>query len=219
MSSTPPSLDSVVARLAAGEAVTIVCLGDSNTDNTGFTAGSKQWPELLHTALKMHYANIRVRVYNAGVSGDAVPEALARYERDVARLQPDLVIVCLGSNDSDRVSDADFRTGMNSLLDRINALPAACLLRTPTPVLEKRPQGHRIWTGDQPLVDKVLILRELARERALPLHDTFAQWHALEATGAWSIGAWMDDEVHTNAAGHRLVASQVGRFLGVDIWR
>ena len=64
------------ARLAAGEPTMLVALGDSNTCNTKFSAGAKQWPELLHERLKDHHRHQRVLLLNSGVSGDCVERVL-----------------------------------------------------------------------------------------------------------------------------------------------
>lgn len=201
------TLQAFLGRVRAKVPTLLLALGDSNTNNTGFTAGAKQWPELLHSRIKDACASQSLLLVNAGVSGDAVTEAEARYATDVYRFRPELVILCLGSNDANRLSDDAFRDGLGRLLDRLDRDGARVLLRTPTPVWERQPS--RIWPDDVKLRTKVEIIRRLADERALPFVDTYAWWCDLETRGDLVMERLMTDEVHTNAAGHALVEAQL----------
>lgn len=191
----------------------LVCLGDSNTCNTGFTQGAKQWPELLHSALKDAVATQNLVLVNAGVSGDTVEDALARFEHDVGRFRPGLCIVCLGSNDANRLDDRRFAAGLAAICDRLGAAGSRVLLRTPTPVWERKPS--RIWPDDHRLQAVVAVIRALAAERSLPLVDTYGMWQDAAAAGTLDIAGLMSDEVHTNAIGHRLVFRQLLPAFGL----
>jgi lysophospholipase L1-like esterase len=190
-------------------------LGDSNTCNTQFTRGGKQWPELLHSALKEAAGTQTLMLANAGVSGDTVQEALARFDHDVARVRPDLTIVCLGSNDANRLDDAVFAAGLGDMVDRLRTLGGQVVLRTPTPVWERKPS--RIWPGDDKLQSKVACIRALADARDLPLIDTYALWQEAARRGELHIAEVMSDEVHTDAVGHRLVFRQLLPAFGLPM--
>jgi lysophospholipase L1-like esterase len=207
------NLPAFFTALAAGERRWLCCLGDSNTNNTDFTRGGKQWPELVHTALKRAAKTQTLMLANAGVSGDTVDQALARFDHDVARIRPDLTIVCLGTNDGAKSTDAAYTAGMNTLIDRLLALGSQVVLRTPAVVWEMSPS--RIWPSDNRAwaYDRC---RAIADERGLPLIDTHARWCALEAAGRLPLPGLMADAIHTNAAGHRLVAGQILEAFGLS---
>src|SRR4051812_23712918 len=154
-------LQPFVAALKAKRHQVLIALGDSNTCNAQFTAGLKQWPELLHDQLRSQLGTQEITLVNAGISGDAVTEAAARLERDVLRHHPDLVIVCLGSNDAGRLSDGDFERGLDAILDRIAAQGAIYALRTPTPIVEMEPAPKHLWLGDDGLRAKNAIIRAI----------------------------------------------------------
>lgn len=194
-------------RVRAKQPTVLLALGDSNTSNTGFTAGAKQWPELLHSRLKEMCASQTLLLVNAGISGDAVTEVEARYATDVHRFRPELVVLCLGTNDANRLSDVAYRDGMSRLLDRLTSDGAQVLLRTPTPIWERSPS--RIWPEDDKLRAKVEIIQDLAEEWAVPFVDTYAWWRNLEARGELVMERMMCDEVHANAFGHALIEAQV----------
>ncbi len=193
----------------------LCALGDSNTCNTQFTCGGKQWPELLHSALKDAAGTQTLMLANAGVSGDSVHEALERFDHDVARVRPDLTIICLGSNDANRLDDAVFDAGLSTIVDRLQDLGGQVVLRTPTPVWERKPS--RIWPGDVKLQGKVARIRAIADARGLPLIDTYALWQEAGRRGELDIAEVMSDEVHTDAVGHRLVFRQLLPAFGLPM--
>jgi len=98
-----------VAR-APGQ-TTIVTLGDS------ITAGAPgdpaiAWPAVLGEHLRRNYPDVTWRIVNAGVYGDTAPLGYARFERDVAAVGPQLVLIAFGLNDCDPV-----RYGMDRWLE------------------------------------------------------------------------------------------------------
>ncbi len=202
-------------RLKAKEHVLLCALGDSNTCNTNFTAGAKQWPELLHSKLRDVYSTQTVLLVNSGVSGNAVNNVLDRFETDVARFRPDCTALCLGSNDANRLSDEAFETGMNECIDRILALDSLLLLRTPTPIMEYEPKPEHLWKDDVKLQSKIGIIRKIAEERECPFVDIYGLWHSLEAEGRLDILPLMHDAVHTNGAGHALVFEHIMQVFDI----
>lgn len=187
----------------------MVALGDSNTDNTHFTQGGKQWPELLHADLKQRYQTLRLGLYNAGISGDCVVRAVDRFETDVARFHPQLVFIVLGSNDANRLSDEQFATGLDRLIERSRALGATVFLRTPPPIWQRDRGFDRIWPDDHKLAAKVALIRAAADRWQIPFVDTYGLWREAGEAGRLRMRELMTDEVHLNAAGHRLVARQL----------
>ena len=174
-------LNPFIGRLKHKEPLLLCALGDSNTCNTNFTNGAKQWPELLHSKLKDMYQTQTLLLVNSGVSGDAVTQALSRFETDVSRFQPDCTILCLGSNDAGRLTDEEFKSGMDECIARILALGSLLLLRTPTPVMEYEPKPEHLWKDDVNLQSKIEIIRNIAEERVCPFVDIYGLWHSLEA--------------------------------------
>lgn len=203
------NLEPFIKGLADQQPQMLVALGDSNTDNAWFTGGAKQWPELLHTRLRQHYGCLRLQLVNAGICGNTVLSLLDRLKRDVLRVQPELVILCIGSNDANRLSDADYEDGLQRVLDLIAGCGSAVLVRTPTPIWQKDKGYNRIWPDDDKLRAKVGVIRKVADARALAFIDTYALWHEMEAEGRLDMHDLMTDAVHTNAAGHRLVYRQI----------
>jgi len=191
-------------RLQRKDHALLLALGDSNTCNTAFTHGAKQWPELLHSELRDRFGTQSVLLVNSGVSGDDCRNVLARLETDALRFRPQLTVLCLGANDR-RLTVEQFRSGMDGIIDRLEAAGSLVLLRTPTPIVEVEPPPKHLWTNDADLRERVAIIREIARLRALAFVDTYAQWWDFEAAGWLPVQSLMRDQVHSAALGHQLV--------------
>ena len=73
----------------------ILCYGDSNTD--GPDEGS--WPVRLQSVLQRSSGGVTYEVLNAGVAGYTSHQGLLRFRQQVARFQPDLILVSFGWND------------------------------------------------------------------------------------------------------------------------
>jgi lysophospholipase L1-like esterase len=133
----------------------------------------------------------------------------------VRRFGPDLAIVCLGSNDANGLSDEVFRDGLSRIIDQLDEMGTAILLRTPPPIMEVNPLPRHIWPDDERLQSKVAAVREVAAERELPFVDTYAIWHDAESARVLDMAMVMVDETHTNGAGHQRVAEELHPAFGL----
>ena len=81
---------------------TIVCFGDSITYGAGSSKG-KDYPSILSDMIKNDYAKknlfSKLKVINAGLSGDTTEGALKRIDKDVLSKDPYLVVIEFGGND------------------------------------------------------------------------------------------------------------------------
>lgn len=202
-------LEPFLRKLRGKSPALVVTLGDSNTCNAHYTAGAKQWPELLHAALKERFGYQDLLLVNAGICGDTILDGARRLERDVLRFRPDLTVVCFATNDAGRVDPATFRQELERVCRRLQTAGGAVLLRTTLPILERRPEPAHIWKADHDLQARLEQVRAVAREQGLAFFDTYAAWCEHEAAGRLDVGLLMADEVHSNAAGHRVVAEQL----------
>ncbi len=209
------ALATLIAKLRSKQLVVIVAIGDSNTCNSGFTAGAKQWPELLCTELCGHYQTQRVLLVNAGMCGDTVEGGNKRFESDVLRFAPTVTIITFGTNDSKRLTPERFGAELERMVERVTAAGSLAMIRTSPPVMELEPAPPHVWRDDGALRRLMDINREVAMRRGLPLVDTYLAWHELEERGELRIGTLMRDCVHPNALGHQLMARQTAAVFGL----
>lgn len=118
----------------------IVFAGDSVTDDgrkrpigEGMWEGTgKGFVRLIETFLTVDYPELLLRVVNMGNSGDTSAALSARWDSDVAALNPDWVVLCIGFNDVWRqfdspaqpdyaVSPEGYRDNLNAMADKTDA--------------------------------------------------------------------------------------------------
>ncbi|HIE96185.1 MAG: DUF2920 family protein [Fuerstiella sp.] len=193
-------LSDIAQRLATGQTTRIVCFGDSITGAYYHTGGVRAWCDMLGLALQQANPRANVEMINAGSSGHTTVNALARIDKDVIAKQPHLVVVMFGMNDVTRVSLADYRENLRSIIARCQDAGAAVLLCTPNSVYENpaRPNDR--------LAEFSGAVRQLADELSLSLVDCFAAWQQLRDDDPAEWMLLMSDTIHPNMNGHRIFA-------------
>jgi acyl-CoA thioesterase I len=88
----------IATRIGRRESLTIVAVGSSSTQGVGATTPDLSYPSRLEAELKERFPAVVIRVINRGKGGEDAPEELARLDRDVIALHPDLVIWQVGTN-------------------------------------------------------------------------------------------------------------------------
>src|SRR5690242_11650592 len=87
-----PAQPRIATRIDRRESLTVVAVGSSSTQGVGASAPDLSYPSRLEAELKERFPAIAIRVINRGKGGEDAPEELARLDRDVIALHPDLVI-------------------------------------------------------------------------------------------------------------------------------
>jgi lysophospholipase L1-like esterase/cephalosporin-C deacetylase-like acetyl esterase len=200
---SPPSVDAVLKRLAAGEPTRIVCFGDSITGAYYHTGGERAWCDMLGLALQRVYPQARLEMVNAGISGNTTAAGLARMEKDVLSRQPHLVVVMFGMNDIARLSLDEFIANLTTIIRCSHEAGPAVILCTPNAVYENpgRPLAKLAELSER--------VRKLAKEQNLLVADCFAETAVVKERDqlTWMLG--MSDEIHPNMNGHRKIAEVV----------
>ena len=171
----------------------VVFFGDSITQN----GVAVTWVAAHYRKM---FPNSNVRMFNVGISGGSVGAAHLYFDSWLAPLKPTHVVVGFGVNDAgaavfrkdakDKSAElkriesvaASFEKRYCSLLDRIEALGAKVILRTPTPYDEfsKGPTAAgktrvNAWAGRNDAQRRMAeSVRKIAAVRNLPLVDDFA---------------------------------------------
>ncbi|UVI30645.1 SGNH/GDSL hydrolase family protein [Paenibacillus spongiae] len=185
---------------ARARAVTYVAMGDSVTQGcmqAGVVEYENVYHQILRRAMERRYPETVVNVINSGVSGDGAEASRHRWERDVLMYKPDLVTICFGHNDAHGGRDGigPFARALADLVDRVTAeTEAEVLLMTPCMMMTKN--NVRVADIHKPLVPAFIRLaeegmlalyagaiRDLARERHIPLLDVYALWERMEQDG------------------------------------
>ena len=88
---------------------TLLCLGDSMPFGWGVEA-DLTYPEVLRRLLTDARPGEAWALHNAGVPGHSSHQLLLRARRQIPRLQPDIVVICVGTNDASPARKSDAQT-------------------------------------------------------------------------------------------------------------
>lgn len=173
----------------------ILAFGDSLTAGSGLPPGSG-YPEILQEELDARgYA---YRVVNAGVGGDTTGDGLARLNRAVG-LNPDIVILELGGNDGLRGIPVEVvQSNLDELVGAFKKVGAKVVLAGMT--LPRNFGADYISAFEK-------IYPALAAKNGVTLMPFFLEG------AAGHPDLMLDDGIHANQAGYRIVTTNLMKHL------
>ncbi|MDF2439689.1 MAG: acyl-CoA thioesterase [Abditibacteriota bacterium] len=194
----------------------VLFYGDSITDAgrnreaTGLAGLGHGYASLIAALLLARYPEWKLQFSNRGNSGNRIYDLEDRLESDVLALQPSVVSILIGINDTWRRYDsgvlsppdefkASYARILSTLRERTDARILIC-----EPFLLPIPDDRKAWRED--LDPRLTVCRELAREfntLYLPLDGLFAA-----ASTRAPLAYWLPDGVHPSLAGHAFIAEQ-----------
>ncbi|MFH1612445.1 MAG: GDSL-type esterase/lipase family protein [bacterium] len=187
----------------------LIFFGDSITaDSCGFVNIIKQlFFEISHLN--------KIKIINAGVSGDTTVHALKRIENDVISKNPNKVFLMLGVNDScirfsEQVQLVSLKYYCQNLTIICNLIKketnAKIILMTPTIVIGSLVK-HFVW---EKIIDEYAqTVKEIAKKEKLEMIDIFASFEKYKNKSK----LFIEDGVHPNILGHRVIAYEILSFL------
>ena len=194
--------EKTIARLAAGDAVCIVALGDSLT--YGWLA-EKGYMDFLQEMLKSAYPRAAINFVNRGIPGDTAEGGLRRLKEQVIDAQPDLVFVQFGLNDAfSGCPVAQYGSSVIRIIDRLQQEAAAEVLLLTSVALA---DPHENSMAGQYYERLELV----AQQSAVPIARVHAYWE--EKTGGNYDGLLQADLIHPTTAGYRLMAEAIMQVL------
>jgi len=191
----------------------VLFYGDSITDagrlgednNSGLGCG---YAALCASLLAARLPELNLRFTNRGISGNRVFDLEARLEEDLLDLEPTVVSVMIGINDTWRRYDSgvlspipDFEACYRRILSTVREELGARLVIC-EPFCLPIPPDRTGWRED--LDPRIAAVRRLAVDYGatfVPLDGLFAA-----AACRKPMDTWLPDGVHPTPAGHRLIA-------------
>ncbi|MGD2184876.1 MAG: GDSL-type esterase/lipase family protein [Desulfobacterales bacterium] len=190
---------------------TLVCHGDSLTEGSDLNAQSV-WPLLVESRL-------HIKVINSGIGGDTTGGLLSRFYHDVIQRHPDYVLIMGGTNDL--WWDLDLK------LIQANIFTMTCqaeyhhivpLIGLPVPMIVERARKQDFMTPQggydkctEKLAGLVNRLMRLAKQNAVACLDFYHPF--FNDSGTVQEKFFLEDGLHPNTAGHRLIALKTVEFL------
>ncbi|MGD0645182.1 MAG: SGNH/GDSL hydrolase family protein [Candidatus Bathyarchaeia archaeon] len=192
--------------------VTVLFQGDSITEasryytlddnlGTGYVMMAANW-------FSAEYPEKKIRFLNRGVAGDKIRDMKNRWKKDCLNLEPDVVSILIGINDTvgghfwkSPTSTKSFEEDYRTLLEQTHdILGAKIVLLTPFMVyLTKRQLIYKII-----LKQKIDVVKKMSKEfetHLVPLDKIFEA-----ATRKGEPIHWSADGIHPTAMGHSLIA-------------
>ena len=193
----------------------IVVLGDSITRGvrTGVTA-DQTFAALLQKDLRESGQD--VDVINLGIGGERTDQALNRLSRAVLALEPAVVTVMYGTNDSyvdqgksdSRISADQFEENLTRIVNELRRIGIQPVIMTEPRWGDKATKNG---AGEHPNARLEAFMarsRIVAKNADVPLVDHFQIWTEANTAGT-DIGSWTTDQCHPNPDGHRKLADAI----------
>lgn len=204
----------------ATETHTILFQGDSITD--GNRSRSKDWNHVMGhgyqfiIASKLWYELPRrgLQFFNRGISGNTVADLAARWKEDTVLLQPDVVSILIGINDTEafirgnqNFSDTAYRKDYHDLLQKTKEqLPNVQLILCEPFILPVGRVKENWTTYESDIKLRQQAVKELGAEFKaifIPFQNAFNK--ALQKAPP---EYWIWDGIHPMPAGHELMARE-----------
>jgi acyl-CoA thioesterase-1 len=190
-----PCLAKAKSSVPDSYSVTIVAMGDSLTAGYGLDP-SQAYPAFLEK--KLHRTGYRVRVINAGISGETSSGALSRVNW-VLKLDPKIVVLETGANDGLRGIDPGLlKKNLMRIIQRFQKHNVCVILA-----------GMKMVTslGEQYTRDFERVYTEVAEETSVILIPFFLEGIAQKPS------LTLYDGIHPNESGYRIIADRVFTYV------
>lgn len=194
----------------------IVCLGDSITEQ-----GEKEYGYvgLLRAYFAALFPKEQITVKNAGISGNASHQMLARFDRDVLQCQPkpDLVTINAGLNDVAQKGERaveEYSNCMQAMTEKAKAAGMKVVLLSPTMYNEtlQSPQNKILESCTDSL-------KQIANKNKAQYIDIREPFKLMLSDYRSSTGGneliFTTDGMHLNTLGNRVVANTIMSHLGI----
>src|SRR5262245_5728100 len=204
-------------------AVVIVFMGDSITAGQ-YVDPSLRWTSLVGDSMLRKYlpTPVNLHLLNRGASGETTRQGLERFPADVQQHRPDIVTLQFGLNDCNcwvtdgglsRVSEAAYRANLVEMIARARHFGTRhTILATNHPTLR-----HKVLLGGESLEARRRRYNDGMREAAactgVELCDIEEAFAPLDDCQLADMLLPYPDQLHLNAAGHRLYAGHIRPYI------
>lgn len=221
LSSTAMAASGHAPKIKLKKGSVILFQGDSITDagrdkniaepNNSKALG-KGYAAMVAGSLLGQYADLELKVYNCGISGNKIPDLAGRWQEDTLNLKPDVLSILIGINDlwhtvafgsKYKGTVDDYEAGFRKLIEQTQSeLPDVQIVMC-------EPFTLRAWPAFDPYIERATKLAKEFKLTWVPFHSIFDK--AADSVGEERDTAfWLWDGIHPTIPGHALMA---------DAWR
>lgn len=210
-SDRPLGVKGITRKLQTGDRLVIATFGDSITWPCFHTDFRQNYITFTVDALRKEFPKANVEIVHAGNMGTAARGlANERFERHVLSHRPDAVVLMFGMNDclAGEAGLDSFDRSLTALVEMARKQGAVPIIATQNEILYESRDGR-------PRRDLALYMNralQVAAREQVPAADCFSAWKPLLDRPA-ELSPRLNDWIHPNLAGHRLMAKSVLQAL------
>lgn len=200
-----------LAKLQAGQEVTIVTWGDSVTAGGDAQPPERAFPYAFANELRVKYPQAKVNLVNAGIGGSSTNSRLAGLEQDVIAHKPDLVTIEF-VNDCG-LSPEKLQQNWHEAIGKISAAGGEVIIITPHWTM---PPWMGMSYADQWGRDRrpaVEAMRKVAADLSVGLADTSRRWEHLAQEGLPYVTLLWNGINHPDNRGHWLFVQDLMTYF------
>lgn len=190
-------------------------LGEGLFDNVG-----RSYVRILENMFAAFYPEVKLRITNAGISGNTSRDLLARFDEDVVSLKPDWVSVCIGVNDvwrqfdSPAIADAavmpdEYEKNIEQMIEKVKGKVKGIFILSPYYMEPNREDMMR-----KRMDEYVDVCKKLAKKHGCIFVDFQKMYENYCKVRHSSYIAW--DRVHPNQVGATLMAREFLKHCDFD---
>ncbi len=190
-------------------------LGEGLFDNVG-----RSYVRILENMFAAFYPEVKLRITNAGISGNTSRDLLARFDEDVVSLKPDWVSVCIGVNDvwrqfdSPAIADAavmpdEYEKNIERMIEKVKGKVKGIFILSPYYMEPNREDMMR-----KRMDEYVDVCKKLAKKHGCIFVDFQKMYENYCKVRHSSYIAW--DRVHPNQVGATLMAREFLKHCDFD---
>ena len=191
---------------------TIIAFGSSVVERT---IEGTHWFDCLEIALNWNRGRIH-HCINLGHSGDTSRDLLARFDRDLTPLKPNITFIKIGGNDTGSdpdISTLEFKSNMNQLVSKLRAIGSKVCLMTYHSPISKLYGEERV----RKLSRFMEVIREVASSEGTYLIDDLPTWEILRKEHPSIHQSLIQDEIHLNNLGNIFLGLSLIKKLNLDM--
>ena len=161
------------------------------------------YPHLLHVGLKKRFPHAVINVINTAIGGENSVSGAKRFERDVIKYKPDIVMIDYALNDRGAGLEKA-KTAWESMITTAKKHNIKLILLTPTG--DKR---AKMKDPNDALSKHAAQIRELAKKHNVALVDSYKAFNDYDG----KLDDLMSQVNHPNRKGHDLVTEQLLKWF------
>ena len=202
----PAPFAGIAKKMKNGQAVSIVCFGDSITAGTGLkNSKNEQYAVLIGDILRTHFKNDKITTRSVAVGGAHTIDLLGWLERDLSQGMPDIATILIGYNNRSGAQNPEvYRAQLEMWIERLTVMTQG---KTAIVLIPTVPGVPRFVAQD----DYAKVTREIAAKYKLPVAPVDLK---IKEIGPEDYRKnYLCDSVHPNVAGHKMFAEVLAKTM------